>query len=108
MSGEYGSSPYGTEPYGGLLVDDTPKVAWGLGNRFFLAGVDVSGDVAAIDECAGSIELHDVTRLSKSAFERIGGLRDGLIKFTAYFNPEPVATGLGYGLGGYGTSGYGD
>lgn len=104
ITGEYGTSPYGLEPYGGLAVDDTPKVAWGLGNAFYLAGRDVSGDVAAIDECSGSIELLDVTRIRRSAFERVGGLRDGLIKFTAYFNP---ATG-GYGLGGYGTSGYGD
>lgn len=58
----------------------------GLGDRLFVAGYDLSGDITAINSIAGSVALLDVTAINKSAHERIGGLRDGSIDLTAWFN----------------------
>lgn len=59
----------------------------GLGQRLFAAGVDISGDIGALDHIAGSIDLLDVTLLRQSAYARTGGARDGSLAFTAFFNP---------------------
>ena len=61
----------------------------GLGQALYLAGVDVSGDIGSIDQASGGPALLDVTAIDKSAYERIGGLRDGQINYTAFFNPDP-------------------
>lgn len=65
----------------------------GLGNNLYIAGYDVSGDTQALDNVHGGPATIDVTGIDKSAFERIGGLRDGSIDATTYFNPETVAGG---------------
>jgi hypothetical protein len=62
----------------------------GLGQRLFVGGYDLSGDIGAIDECGGGPELLDMTGIDKSAKERLGGVRDGHIDFTSFFN---AATG---------------
>lgn len=62
----------------------------GLGDNLHIDGNNVSGDIGSIDTIASPMKTIDVTSIDKSAFERIGGLRDGNIKFTAYFN---AATG---------------
>ena len=59
----------------------------GLGDNFYLGGNDLSGDTASLDEIGGGPALIDVTGINKSAFERIGGLRDGRIEWTSHFNP---------------------
>jgi hypothetical protein len=59
----------------------------GLGHRLLVGGVDISGDVTALDEITGSMEELDCTGISKSARERLGGLRDGVISATSWFNP---------------------
>lgn len=58
----------------------------GLGDLFFVDGVDLSGDVGAVQKIAASTELLDVTAISKSAHERLSGLFDGEIGFNSYFN----------------------
>jgi hypothetical protein len=58
----------------------------GLGDRLFVAGFDLSGDISAVQRVAGGPAALEVTGIDKSAPERIGGLRDGGIDFTAWFN----------------------
>ena len=58
----------------------------GLGESFLIGGYDLSGDVSALDQISGGPALLDVTAINKSAYERIGGLRDGHMQFTSFFN----------------------
>lgn len=58
----------------------------GLGDQLLVAGYDLSGDAGAIDSVAGGPSVLEVTGINKSAFERLGGLRDGRIEWTSYFN----------------------
>lgn len=58
----------------------------GLGDNFYLGGFDLSGDTASLGEIGGGPALIDVTGIDKSAYERIGGLRDGRIEWVSHFN----------------------
>lgn len=58
----------------------------GLGDNFYVGGKNLSGDTASLDEVGGGPALIEVTGIDKSAYERIGGLRDGRIEWTSYFN----------------------
>ena len=60
----------------------------GLGDNFYVGGYDLSGDVASIGKVGGGPATIDVQGIDKSAFERIGGLRDGGITWVSYFNKE--------------------
>jgi len=62
----------------------------GLGDQFFVDGNDISGDVGSIENISSPQKLLDVTGIDKSAYERIGGPRDGDMKWTTFFN---AATG---------------
>jgi hypothetical protein len=57
----------------------------GLGDNFYLAGYDMSGDIGSISLSGGPATL-DVTGIDKSAHERIGGLRTGSMSWKAFFN----------------------
>lgn len=59
----------------------------GLGDNFYLHGYDLSGDINSLGTISGGNSPIDVTGINKSAYERIGGRRDGNIEFTSYFNP---------------------
>lgn len=59
----------------------------GLGDNFYLGGVNLSGDVGELGKVGGGISAIDVTGIDKLARERIGGLRDGGIDWTSWFNP---------------------
>ncbi|MEV0618542.1 hypothetical protein AB0I81_34805 [Nonomuraea sp. NPDC050404] len=59
----------------------------GLGDRLVVAGYDLSGDINSLGRIGGGNAPLEVTGIDKSAKERIGGLRDGAIEFTSYFNP---------------------
>lgn len=59
----------------------------GLGDQLYVGGYNLSGDIGAIDTISGAVEPLEVTGIDKSAIERIGGLRDGSIEFTSFFNP---------------------
>lgn len=59
----------------------------GLGDNFYVAGYDLSGDIASLSSISGGIAVLPATGINKSAMERIGGLRDGSMAFNSYFNP---------------------
>lgn len=59
----------------------------GMGARFFVAGVDLSGDVGSLQSIASPVSLQDATGVDKEAMERIKLLRDGTMSFTAFWNP---------------------
>lgn len=60
----------------------------GLGDRLFVAGRNLSGDIGSIGRVGGGPAPLVVTGIDKSAEERIGGVRDGSIEFSAWFNPS--------------------
>ncbi len=58
----------------------------GLGDNLYVAGYDLSGDVGNITRIGGGPETLDVTTISKSAYERLGGKRTGSIEFATFFD----------------------
>lgn len=58
----------------------------GLGDRLFVGGNDISGDIGSLSRIGGSRATLDFTAITQEAFERKHGLRDGSIEFTSYFN----------------------
>jgi hypothetical protein len=71
----------------------------GLGDNLYVGGYNLSGDVQAVGNVGGGCGVLDVTSIDKSAYERIGGLRDGRIEMTTFFNPassraHPVLSAL--------------
>lgn len=62
----------------------------GLGDNFYYGGYDLSGDINSLSSISGSMAPIDVTGINKFAFERIGGMRDGKVEFTSYFNVDSV------------------
>lgn len=63
----------------------------GMGDNFYIAGYDLSGDIGEISRIGGGPAPLTVTGINKSAFERIGGVRDGAIDFLSWFNPAAGA-----------------
>jgi hypothetical protein len=59
----------------------------GLGDNLYIAGYDLSGDISALGNVGGGPAPLDFTGINKSAFERKGGIRDGRLQFTSFFNP---------------------
>lgn len=60
----------------------------GLGDALYIAGNDVSGDITALQNVGGGPAVLTTTGINKSAVERIGGLRDGRLEFTSWWNPD--------------------
>lgn len=58
----------------------------GLNMRHHVDGYNLSGDTRDFGEIAGGNTPHDMTSVDREAFERIGGLRDGRMSWTAFFN----------------------
>lgn len=58
----------------------------GLGDRLLVGGYDLSGDTNSV-EVTGGAELLEVTGIDVSGKERIGGQRDGGIKWLSFYNP---------------------
>lgn len=67
----------------------------GLGDNFYVGGYDLSGDVASIDQISGGPALIDVTPIKVLANARIGGQRDGSMKFTTWFEFSSGVTNPG-------------
>jgi hypothetical protein len=63
----------------------------GLGDNFYIAGYDVSGDIGSVDQIGGGPALGDVTAIKSSAHERLGLVRSGNMQFTTYFNPDSMS-----------------
>lgn len=59
----------------------------GLGDALYIAGYDLSGDINALGNIGGGPAALDFTAIDKSAFERRGGVRDGRLQMTSFFNP---------------------
>lgn len=57
----------------------------GLGDNGYVGGYDLSSDIRDITVNGGPAAL-DVTAINKSAYERLGGERDGKIEFTTFFD----------------------
>lgn len=69
----------------------------GLGQRFFVATTDLSGDTGSASRIGGGPNPGDFTGIDKSAYERLGLLRTGSIEWSAWFNPtnaHPVLSAL--------------
>jgi hypothetical protein len=62
----------------------------GLGDNLYIAGFNASGDTNSLGNIGGGPAVLVVTGIDKSAFERIGGLRDGRIEWVSYFNPTAL------------------
>jgi hypothetical protein len=60
--------------------------ASGLGDNCYVDGYNLSGDIGSLSRISGSQGTLVVTGIDKSAYERIGGKRDGEISFTAFHN----------------------
>jgi hypothetical protein len=60
----------------------------GLGDNLLVDGYNLSGDTQEVKAVRGGVTALDVTGIDKSAYERIGGLRDGAIEWTSHFNPS--------------------
>jgi len=58
----------------------------GLGDNFYVAEFDLSGDVGSIGNISGGPAALDVTPVNKSGHERIGGLRTGVMEWSTFFN----------------------
>jgi hypothetical protein len=65
----------------------------GLGDNLYIQGFDASGDIQQLQQIGGGPALLDVTGINKSAYERIGGLRDGRLEMTTFFNHVQAGTG---------------
>lgn len=59
----------------------------GMGDNFYIDGVDLSGDIASLSSISTSRAVIGVTGIDKSAHERIHGIKDGGMTFASFFNP---------------------
>jgi hypothetical protein len=58
----------------------------GLGDGLFANGFDLSGDIQQVNSISSPRAVLDVTGINKSAYERIYGVKDGVIDMTTHFN----------------------
>jgi hypothetical protein len=58
----------------------------GMGDQLYVGGYDLSGDVGSLGSVAGGPAALEVTAIDKSGFERLGGLRNGQVEFSSFFN----------------------
>jgi hypothetical protein len=64
----------------------------GLGDNLYVGGYDLSGDIGSLGSISGGPAALVVTAINKSAQERIGGLRNGQIEFSSWFDPATDAS----------------
>jgi len=67
----------------------------GMGDNWYVGGVDVSGDTNSFGRIGGGPAALDFTDVTQSAFSRLGGERDGGISFVSYFDPITSHPALG-------------
>lgn len=63
----------------------------GLGDGLLVDGINLSGDTGSLGRIGGGPNPLTITGIDKSAFERIGGQRDGGIEWSSWFNPASGA-----------------
>lgn len=62
----------------------------GLGQRFYVGGYALAGDVGSFQRIQGGLTgTIPMTGIDKLAYERVGGHRDGAIDWTSFFNDAP-------------------
>jgi hypothetical protein len=61
----------------------------GLGDRFYVSGYDLSGDVGEIGKIGGGPAPAEVTGIDVSGFERIAGQFDAGVEWSSWFNKAP-------------------
>jgi len=66
----------------------------GLAQNLYVAGVDLSGDTGSLSGVHGGFAPIDVTSINRSAYERIGGRRDGGLSWVSFFNDAASAAHL--------------
>jgi hypothetical protein len=69
----------------------------GLGAALLVGGVDLSGDTQSASKVSGSQATIDLTSIDKFAYVRVGGIRDGELSWTSFYNPtgaHPVLAAL--------------
>jgi hypothetical protein len=59
----------------------------GLGDNFYVSGFNASGSINALGNVGGGPAALDLTDITQSAMARQGGVRDGRIDFTSFFDP---------------------
>ena len=69
----------------------------GIGQQFYLQGVDMSGDVGSLSSIATPRGIQVVTGIDRDAFERILTQTDGAISFSAFLNDVAGGTHLTLG-----------
>lgn len=67
----------------------------GLGDNFYVAQYNLSGDINSLGSISGGVATLDVTAINAYGNERIAGLRDGQMEFTSYFNDVATAGAAG-------------
>lgn len=60
----------------------------GLGHRFFIDQYNISGDIQQANNLSGGPAALDLTDITQSAYDREGGLRNGNIDVTSFFNDD--------------------
>jgi hypothetical protein len=58
----------------------------GMGDNLYVAGYNLSGDIGSLGRIGGGPAALEVTGIDKGSPERIGGLRDGQMSYSAWFN----------------------
>lgn len=61
--------------------------AGGLGQNFYVHGVDLSGDTSRVDNASSPRETQDATGINSNAAERILNRGSGRLAWTSFFNP---------------------
>jgi hypothetical protein len=64
----------------------------GLGDNLYISGYNLSGDIQQVGNVGGGPAALDMTGIDKSGFERQGGVKDGRLEMTSYFNPATAET----------------
>lgn len=59
----------------------------GLGDNLYISGFNASGDINSAGNVGGGPAALEFTDITQSAMARQGGLRDGRMEVTTYFNP---------------------
>jgi hypothetical protein len=59
-----------------------------MGDNCYCGGTDLSGDIGSLERIGGGPNPLPATGINASGQERLGGLRDGAIDFTSWFNPS--------------------
>lgn len=58
----------------------------GIGDGLFVNGVDLSGDIQAVNAISTPRATIDTTGINQTGYARVPGLRDGLIDMVTHFN----------------------